>query len=44
MELPKKVNMSNIIGLKKFQNEVHEKSVVYPLVVKVSKDSLVKFP
>ena len=36
--------MANIIGLKKFQNEVYEESAVYLLVLKVSRDSLVKFP
>jgi len=39
MELPKVVNMANIISSKEFENEDYEKLVVYFLVVEVSIDS-----
>jgi hypothetical protein len=44
MELPKEVNIANIKCPKEFAKEVHEKSVMPPLFVKVYGDSLIELP
>jgi len=44
VELSKKLNIANIIGLNKFEKEIHKESVVSLLAVKVSEYFLVELP